>query len=182
MPGSVATLATCSTARSSTAFSISDWEANTTPGTRIPSTLPMGIRHSNSPILSTSTSRSHVEEHGRFPPHRRFAHRELVIGSRLQLGPVGRIAAGIQLDTCPHRRVTHLIHPNVRHARVVAFHGEQELVEPRHQERSHVARVEGNLDGPRLLTRSLIVSGSPGDPGQAPRGVLEALFPRPAPR
>ncbi len=52
IPGSVATFATCRIARSSTARAISASVPNTTPGTRIPSTVPTGTRHENASIRS----------------------------------------------------------------------------------------------------------------------------------
>src|SRR6266702_2756015 len=54
MPGSVATFATWSTARSATALPMRSSEANTIPGTRIPSTVPTGIRHTNGSTRSGS--------------------------------------------------------------------------------------------------------------------------------
>ena len=54
MPGRVATFATWSTARSWTALAMRSSEANTTPGTRIPSTVPTGIRHTNGSTRSGS--------------------------------------------------------------------------------------------------------------------------------
>src|SRR5512134_1197440 len=62
IPGSVATFATCRTARSSTALRISSSEPNTTPGTRIPSTVPMGTSHANGPTCRVSIGPSHVQE------------------------------------------------------------------------------------------------------------------------
>jgi len=54
MPGSVATFATCSTARSSTALVAMSSVANTIPGTRIPGTLPRGTRHTKGSTRSSS--------------------------------------------------------------------------------------------------------------------------------
>ena len=56
MPGSVATLATCSTARSSTALVAISSVANTMPGTRIPGTVPIGTRHTKGSTRSRLTS------------------------------------------------------------------------------------------------------------------------------
>src|ERR671918_3004699 len=56
-PGSVATFATCSTARSSTALVAISSVANTMPGTRIPGTVPFGTRHTKGSTRSSSTAR-----------------------------------------------------------------------------------------------------------------------------
>src|SRR5215211_9315689 len=86
MPGRVATFATCSTARSSTALANSSSEANTIPGTRMPSTYPTGISHTDGSTRRGSDIEVHLDQ----PPARRVGlDPEPVVGDRLHEGPVG---------------------------------------------------------------------------------------------
>src|SRR5436309_375455 len=88
MPGRVATLATWSTARSDTARSNSSSEAYTTPGTRMPSTYPTGISHTNGSSLRGSTGLSSLVHVGGARPRHVPGPRQADLG-RAGAGPVG---------------------------------------------------------------------------------------------
>src|SRR2546423_2227239 len=66
IPGSVATLTSCSRERSCSMAANSSASANTRAGTRMPGRAPTGISHSSSPMRSGA--RSDIEDHGRAVP------------------------------------------------------------------------------------------------------------------
>src|SRR5687768_16124456 len=107
IPGRVATSATCSTARSSTALLNRLSEAKTRPGTRMPSTYPCGISHRKSssrrklPLVAfiwfLARAASDVEENSCEPSLVVLFDAQLVIGDCLDL-------YALRVDSCkrPH--------------------------------------------------------------------------------
>src|SRR6266540_2417408 len=133
MPGSVATFATWSTARSSTALCMRSSEANTTPGTRIPSTVPTGIRHTNGSTRSGSIEPSlHVEvDRDLRPAVLLRVHSQLVVGGGFHGGSVGLALERRELHLPHGRGVLHPVDPDGGEGRFLRLVQEQQLVQER---------------------------------------------------
>src|SRR6266542_1619029 len=136
MPGNVATFATCWTARSWMARSMSSSEANTMPGTRIPSTEPTGIRQTYGSIWSASTRSppSNIQEHADLrPPRRALFHPELVIGGRFHGRAVGLSHERGHLDARPHAVPRGDCHADIHEAHLLCLVQPHQLVQEVHQ-------------------------------------------------
>src|SRR5829696_8142072 len=127
MPGRVATFATCSTARSSTALANSSSEANTTPGTRMPSTYPTGTSQTDGSRRRGSDIQVHLDQPaatgvGLDP--------EPVVGDRLDEGAVGDRAVAGERHPAGGAGAGDPIDPDAGHRRLAHLPQPQHLVEP----------------------------------------------------
>src|ERR1700758_5323964 len=78
-PGSVATLASCSSERSCSIAASSSASANTRAGTRMPGTVPIGSSHSSSSMRCAS----YIEDHAGNVPLIARLEQQPVVGNRL---------------------------------------------------------------------------------------------------
>src|SRR6266542_652967 len=179
MPGRVATFATCSRARSSRALRMRSSEANTTPGTRIPGTVPVGIRHTNSSTRSGSRApappppASDIEEHAGLPAPLHLPQGELVVRRGLQLQRTGCGVSIAPLDGGHEGGGPVELDPDPGHSLRTDLGPVDQLVHQRHQQGLGVGGVEGDP----LLSPWGRRTG-PEDLDEAETGVLERLLDR----
>src|SRR5438132_8862010 len=153
MPGSVATLATWISAWSAEALAMSASEANTTPGTRMPGTVPRGTRHVNSSIRSSARSPPlsiagpalHVQVDLRFDSVRASFDPKPVERSALHRRPLGLAADRHGIDLRRQGRLGGLGHTDPGEADFLRFVEEHQLVQEVHQQSARVVRRRSDL-------------------------------------
>src|SRR5437764_2263577 len=168
-PGSVATLASCSSERSRSIAASNSSSANNLAGTRIPATAPTGISHSSS--STRITRNSDIEHHACQVPARRPLEDQAVVGDGLDDRRRLPEPAG---DGCLHRVCRELQTLELRAYEPFRLGKEHELLHPARQQCAAVRCVCRHLS-----SRARAGGGSPQLP-QRGEGIGEnfALTPR----